>query len=56
MIVNFDERLNNIWCNNKLDSFNKEDPKVILKAWSDLLHKINCINKLEFKNNLLIEV
>jgi hypothetical protein len=56
MIVNFDGRLNNIWCNNNFDSFNKQDPKIILKAWSDLLYKINSINKLEFKNNLLIEV
>jgi hypothetical protein len=56
IIVNFDSTLNQIWCSNKNDSFNSEDPKEILRSWTDLLHKINCIEKIEYKNKLLIDV
>jgi len=56
IIVNFDSTLDQIWCSNKYDSFNSEDPKEILRSWTDLLHKINCIEKIEYKNKLLIDV
>ena len=56
IIVNFNSDLQKIWCNNNNDLFIKEDPKHILRYWSDLLHKINSINKIENKNNILINV
>ena len=56
IIYNFDDTLNNIWCNDNEDVFNKEEPRNILRSWSDLLYKINSENKLESRNSLLIEV
>lgn len=56
IISNFDCVLNKIWCKEENDNFICEDPKILLRAWSDLLHKINYQNTLEDKNNLLIEV
>ena len=56
IINKFENNLNKIWCNTEDDQFIKEDPKNLLRAWSDLLHKINNQNILEKKNNLLIEL
>ena len=56
IIVNFDNTLSQIWCNNNDDVFNNENPKALLRSWNDLLHKINCIEKIECNNKLLIDV
>lgn len=56
IINNFDTTLNKIWCKDENDNFIIEDPKFLLRSWSDLLHKINYQNALEHKNNLLIDV
>ena len=56
IIANFDDTLKEIWCNNETDSFLKQDPKILLRSWIDLLYKINCQNTIEVNSNLLIEV
>ena len=56
IIANFDDTLKEIWCNNENDSFLKQDPKILLRSWIDLLYKINCQNTIEVNSNLLIEV
>lgn len=56
IINNFNDYLNNIWTNSEEDTFNKINPKILLKEWNDVLCKINENNKLTFRNNLLIEV
>ena len=56
IIIKFDGILNKIWNNTEDDVFNKVDPKLILKEWKDVLYKVNQQNKLEVKNNLLIDV
>ncbi len=56
IINNFDNTLNKIWCKDENDNFIIEDPKFLLRSWSDLIHKINYQNALEHRNNLLIDV
>ncbi len=56
IILQFNDILSKIWSNDMNDTFNKEDPKIILKEWKDVLYKINQQNKLESRNNLLIDV
>ena len=55
IISNFNEYLQQIWTSGEIDNFNKLDPKIILKDWNSILVKINFENRLEYKNNLLIE-
>ena len=47
IISNFNNKLNDIWTSKEIDYFNKIDPKVLLKEWSEILFKINEENKLE---------
>lgn len=56
IISNFDDTLQQIWCNNENDLFLKENPKILLRSWVDLLYKINCQNTIEADNKLMIEV
>ena len=56
IIKNFSFILNKIWCNDSNDKFKKEDPLTIIRAWSELIYKINNEMKIENKNKLLIEV
>ena len=67
LINNFDSILSNIWnyqCFNfefiKSNKFIKDrlkyiDPKLILKSWNDLLIKMHKIQKLDVKENFLLE-
>ena len=55
IISNFTDYTKQIWTSGEVDNFNKLDPKIILKEWNSILVKINYENRLEFKNNLLIE-
>ncbi len=56
IIKNFNDKLNIIWANSDNDEFDKIDPKILLKEWSDILYKINQQNKLESRSNLLIDL
>jgi hypothetical protein len=56
IINNFNFTLSKIWCKDNNDTFKKEDPILLLKEWSNLIHGLNSQLKLENKNNLLIEV
>tara|TARA_B100001093_G_C26853897_1_gene1026439 strand:+ start:404 stop:2599 length:2196 start_codon:yes stop_codon:yes gene_type:complete len=55
IIFNFTDSLNLIWTNGEEDLFNKVNPKIILRDWNNILLKINHQNKIELKNNFLIE-
>ena len=54
LIENFDNNLKKIWCDDINDNFNKVNPKELLNSWKKLLYTINLKNRIEFKNNLLI--
>ena len=54
LIENFDNNLKKIWCDDINDNFNKVNPKELLNSWKKLLYTINIKNRIEFKNNLLI--
>jgi hypothetical protein len=56
IISNFDDTLQQIWCNNETDLFLKRNPKILLRSWVDLLYKINCQNVIEVDNKLMIEI
>lgn len=56
IIFNFNDYLNLIWSNGDEDSFNKVNPKILLKEWNDMLCKVNELNKLSVNDKLLIEV
>ena len=56
IISNFDDTLKEIWCNSENDLFLKQNPRMLLRSWIDLLYKINCQNTINNSNKLLIDV
>ena len=51
-----DDTLKEIWCNSENDLFLKQNPRMLLRSWIDLLYKINCQNTISNSNKLLIDV